>query len=183
MEYTLSQLTLNLVYPTPLHLPQGALMTYALEDHARADAAAVTLAHQTIRCVGTLPASLVLHYDPRAVDPRSSLSIQVRITCEGSLLLINDEQVPVAWPDIAPVTVPLVMVDPRTRDGIHGGNLVEGIHGGNLVEGIHGGNLFEGTHGGNMVEGIHGGNLFEGIHSGNLVEGIHGGNRMQEHRQ
>ncbi|AMA45002.1 YbaY family lipoprotein [Pseudomonas alabamensis] len=156
MEYTLSQLTLNLVYPASLHLPQGALMTYALEDHARADAAAVTLARQTIRCVGTPPASLVLHYDPRAVDPKGSLSIQVSIACEGNLLLINDEQVPVAWPDIAPVTVPLVMVDTRPRDGIHGGNLIDGIHGGNLIDGIHG---------------------------GNLVEGIHGGNRMEEHRQ
>lgn len=156
MEYTLNQLTLNLVYPASLHLPQGALMTCALEDHAHADAAAVTLARQTTRCVGTPPASLVLHYDPRAVDPKGSLSIQVSIACEGNLLLINDEQVPVAWPDIAPVTVPLVMVDTRPRDGIHGGNLIEGIHGGNLVEGTHG---------------------------GNLVEGIHGGNRMQEHRQ
>jgi len=134
MEYTLSQLTLNLAYPTPLDLPQGALITCALEDQARADAAAITLARQTIQCVGLLPSSLVLQYDPRAVDPKGALGIHVSITCEGNLLLINDEQVSVAWPDIAPVTVPLVMVDTRTRDGIHGGNLVEGIHGGNRMQ-------------------------------------------------
>ena len=148
MGSTLSQLTLNLAYPPSLHLPQETLVTFSLQDSARTDVAAVTLASQTLRCVGLPPSPLVLQYDPRAVDPRGTLGIQVRIAYEGHLLLINDEHVPVdpsrlrksedLW--LTPITVPLITVDARTGQGTQGANLIEGIHGGNMAEGIHGGN-------------------------------------------
>ncbi|WP_434770928.1 YbaY family lipoprotein [Pseudomonas entomophila] len=202
MQYTLSQLTLHLTHPAPIRLPHGTVVTVALDASARMGATPIALARQTIRCVGTLPPSLVLQYDPRAVDPERALSVQVRVECEGDVLLLNDGHAPVAWPgidrpdDVAleglrlePVTIALIAVGTGADEEIHEDQLAQGAHGGNLInalqssyvtEGIHGGNLIDDLQDGHVTEGIHGGNLIDALQGGHVTEGIHGGNLMDD---
>lgn len=61
-------------------LPPDAVVEVKLLDLSRADAAAVTIAEQTIRAAGRqVPIDFSLQYDPGRIDPRRRYSVQARI--------------------------------------------------------------------------------------------------------
>lgn len=91
-----SEVSGRVTYRVRMALPPHAVVEVTLNDVGRADAAAVVLASQAIR-VGErqVPIPFELVYDPQQIDPRSSYTVQARITVDGQLRFINTTATPV----------------------------------------------------------------------------------------
>jgi uncharacterized lipoprotein YbaY len=84
------QITGSVTYLPRIAMPPHAVVEIALVDVSRADAAAITLASQTIVMNGRqVPIPFELVYDPAQIDPRMSYAVQARITVDGQLRFIN----------------------------------------------------------------------------------------------
>jgi uncharacterized lipoprotein YbaY len=80
--------TLNgtVTYLPRIALAPDAVVEVTLQDVSRADAAATTLASQTIRTQGAqAPIAYSLTYDPAQIEPRNSYAVRATITEGGRL--------------------------------------------------------------------------------------------------
>jgi putative lipoprotein len=78
-----------------MQLPPGAVFEATLEDVSRADAAADVIATQTIYGPRTSPIRFSLRYHPASIDERHAYAVRVRITADGKLMFVTDQNFPV----------------------------------------------------------------------------------------
>lgn len=97
-------------------LPPGAVVSVQLRDISRADAPAPLIAVQEITSKVTKPVAFDLAMPTKGIDPRSRLSLGVRITAGERLIYVSDtvNPVPVAGPE-GPMEVVVVPV-PRSEE-------------------------------------------------------------------
>jgi uncharacterized lipoprotein YbaY len=82
--------TVSVTYRQRIALPSNAMVEVKLVEVSRQDAAALTIAEQTINPQGNqVPFAFTLPYDPAKIQPNSSYTVQVRIVVDGALRWIN----------------------------------------------------------------------------------------------
>lgn len=85
----------SIAYRERIALPPDAKAEVKLVDVSRADAPSVTIAEQTFPLTGSVPASFELTYDPARIVSGNRYALQARITADGQLMFITDQQWPV----------------------------------------------------------------------------------------
>jgi uncharacterized lipoprotein YbaY len=96
MPQDLAQVTGTITHQPPITLPPHAVVEVALVDVRRADAAAITLASQTVEGGDRqFPIPFAIAYDPDQIEPRFTYAIQARITVDGRLRFISTIRTPV----------------------------------------------------------------------------------------
>lgn len=89
-------MTGTVTYRQRIALTPDAVIEVKLLDVSRADAAAVTVAEQTIKPAGRqVPIAFDLAYDPGSIKERNRYVIQVRILESGQLRFVNSQAYPV----------------------------------------------------------------------------------------
>lgn len=89
-------------------LPDGSVLTVALEDMSRADAPAVTLAETRIDLTGQQPPiPFAMDYPTAVLDPRTVYSVRARVTLGERLLFVTTETSPVDVLNPAPAALVL----------------------------------------------------------------------------
>jgi uncharacterized lipoprotein YbaY len=85
-----SVLSGTVTYRSRIALPPSAVVEVKLQDVSRADAAAITVAEQTIATKGKqVPIPFHLAYDAGKINSRYSYAVQVRILVDGKLRWIS----------------------------------------------------------------------------------------------
>lgn len=89
-----------ITYRQRMALPPGAVIEVKLADVSRVDAAATTIAEQTITTTGqqvSIPFSLP--YDSSQIDPHHQYAVQVRVLVDGKLRWISTSRYSVITQD------------------------------------------------------------------------------------
>ena len=93
-------------------LPAGSVLSVALQDVSRADAAAEVIASHVITTTSeNVPIAFTLNYDPTQIEARATYALSVRIEVDGQLRWINTARVAVLT-RAAPQSAVEVVVEP-----------------------------------------------------------------------
>ena len=84
----------TVIYRERIMLPPNAEVAVSLENVARMDVAAETIASQRFVAAGGPPYPFSLEYDPTKIDDRGRYVLRARIEVDGRLMFTNDQQIP-----------------------------------------------------------------------------------------
>ncbi len=80
----------EILYRERVALPPNAVVRVWLSDVSLADAPAKVVGEQTIKDAGQVPIRFEIRFDPAAIKPKHTYSLQARITVDNDIWFIND---------------------------------------------------------------------------------------------
>jgi len=86
---TLKYLEITVSYPERIALRGEHVTSVSLDDVSLADAAALTIASQSIRTTDGYQHAFQLRYDPSLINSKHTYSLSARIEHDGRLIYIN----------------------------------------------------------------------------------------------
>jgi putative lipoprotein len=89
-----NELHVEVFYRERMLLPPGAQLTVTLEDAAKMDVAAETIAEKTIQLEGGPPYRVTLQYDPSKLTPQGRYGVRARVQSEGRMVFASMEHHP-----------------------------------------------------------------------------------------
>jgi putative lipoprotein len=95
-------------YRERMALPSGAVLEATLEDVARADAPATTIASTRVTSPGNPPIAFTITYDPTRIVQTHRYAVRAKILVDGKLLFTSDTEAPVITQG-SPTTVSLML--------------------------------------------------------------------------